>query len=32
MLDGVRPLSLDRIQSVNEEVKQLEQLLDDLHE
>jgi two-component system sensor histidine kinase BaeS len=32
MLDGVRPLSLERIQSSNEEVKQLEQLLDDLHE
>jgi two-component system sensor histidine kinase BaeS len=32
MLDGVRPVSLERIQSVNEEVKQLEQLLDDLHE
>tara|TARA_R110002153_G_scaffold3739_3_gene17880 strand:- start:418 stop:1893 length:1476 start_codon:yes stop_codon:yes gene_type:complete len=32
MLDGVRPLSLERIQSANEEVKQLEQLLDDLHE
>jgi two-component system sensor histidine kinase BaeS len=32
MLDGVRPLSLERIQSANEEVTQLEQLLDDLHE
>jgi two-component system sensor histidine kinase BaeS len=32
MLDGVRPLSLERIQSSNEEVKQLEKLLDDLHE
>lgn len=32
MLDGVRPLSIERIQSINEEVKQLEQLLDDLHE
>lgn len=32
MLDGIRPLSIERIQSVNEEVKQLEQLLDDLHE
>lgn len=32
MLDGVRPLAIERIQSVNEEVKQLEQLLDDLHE
>lgn len=32
MLDGVRPLSLERIQSVNEEVTQLEKLLDDLHE
>jgi two-component system sensor histidine kinase BaeS len=29
MLDGIRPLSLERIQSANEEVKQLEQLLDD---
>ena len=32
MLDGVRPLSLERIQSSNEEVKHLEKLLDDLHE
>lgn len=32
MLDGVRPLSMERIQSSNDEVKQLEQLLDDLHE
>jgi two-component system sensor histidine kinase BaeS len=32
MLDGVRPLSMERIQSSNEEVKQLEKLLDDLHE
>ena len=32
MLDGVRPLSMERIQSSNEEVKQLEQLLNDLHE
>lgn len=32
MLDGVRPLSIERIQSSNEEVKQLEKLLDDLHE
>jgi two-component system sensor histidine kinase BaeS len=32
MLDGVRPLSLERIQSSSEEITQLEQLLDDLHE
>jgi two-component system sensor histidine kinase BaeS len=32
MLDGVRPLSLERIQSSSEEIAQLEQLLDDLHE
>jgi two-component system sensor histidine kinase BaeS len=32
MLDGVRPLTLERIQSSSEEVTQLEQLLDDLHE
>jgi two-component system sensor histidine kinase BaeS len=32
MLDGIRPLSLERIQSSNEEVKHLEKLLDDLHE
>ncbi|MBL4629720.1 MAG: HAMP domain-containing protein [Paraglaciecola sp.] len=32
MLDGVRPLSLERIKSSNEEVKQLEKLIDDLHE
>jgi two-component system sensor histidine kinase BaeS len=32
MLDGIRPLSLERIQSSSEEIVQLEQLLDDLHE
>jgi two-component system sensor histidine kinase BaeS len=32
MLDGVRPLTLERIQSLSEEIAQLEQLLDDLHE
>jgi two-component system sensor histidine kinase BaeS len=32
MLDGVRPLSLERIQSSSEEIAQLERLLDDLHE
>lgn len=32
MVDGVRPLSMERIQSSLEEVNQLEQLLNDLHE
>ncbi|PKH00185.1 hypothetical protein CXF95_06105 [Paraglaciecola sp. MB-3u-78] len=32
MLDGVRALSIERIQSANEEVKELEQLLDNLYE
>jgi two-component system sensor histidine kinase BaeS len=32
MLDGVRRLTLERIQSLSEEITQLEQLLDDLHE
>ncbi|MEP0177216.1 MAG: ATP-binding protein [Paraglaciecola sp.] len=32
MIDGVRPLSMERIQSSLEEINQLEQLLNDLHE
>jgi two-component system sensor histidine kinase BaeS len=32
ILDGVRPLTMERIKSANEEVKQLEKLLEDLHE
>jgi len=32
ILDGVRPLSLESIQSSSKEIAQLEKLLDDLHE
>jgi two-component system sensor histidine kinase BaeS len=32
ILDGVRPLNMERIKSSNDEVKQLEKLLEDLHE
>jgi two-component system sensor histidine kinase BaeS len=32
VLDGVRPLSMEQIQSANDELRQLERLIEDLHE
>lgn len=32
ILDGIRPLTMDQVQSLSDEVKQLQRLIDDLHD